>query len=315
MAAVVTALGGALLCGDAFAQTHVRIGLIGTNESQLPILIAIDKGYFKDEHLDVETENFSGGGVAVQAFVGGSIDLASFATDHALLLNSRGTQTRFLIGIDRYITHTLVVPIGKGYVGLASLKGKKIGVTAPASYSDNVLRWSLLKAGINPDRDVTIVSVGDGNTAKAALLSGRVDAVMASTPDVLDYQINDPGKTEILYDWRKIPHSGQAVIGLQKWITAHPDAARGVARAVLKAEQTVQTDPDEVRKIIRKQFPNQTDAYIDAYAKIVPDLLSKDGRISKGGYLKMVEIMQTIEPSAKPIDQSQVDLTDQLLGR
>ena len=33
----------------------VYFGLIGTNESQLPILIAIDKGYFKSENLDVET--------------------------------------------------------------------------------------------------------------------------------------------------------------------------------------------------------------------------------------------------------------------
>lgn len=314
---VLLIMSAAVIGTSASAQTKIRIGLIGTNESQLPILIAIDKGYFKQQNLDVETVPFRGGGVAVQAFVGGSIELASFATDHVLRLNNRGIDARFLIGIDRFITHTLIVPVGKNYKGLASLKGKKIGVTAPGSYSDNVLRWSLKEVGLNPDRDVTIVGIGDGNTAKAGLISGQVDAVMASTPDVLDYQVNDhdPGKYEILYDWRTIPHSGQAVIGLQRWVDANPEAAKGVARAVLQAEQLIQKDPVEVRKIIKQQFPDRSDAYVNAYAEIVPRLISQDGRISHQGFLKMTEILQVVEPDLKPIAQSKVDLTDKLLGR
>jgi NitT/TauT family transport system substrate-binding protein len=308
-------LGASLLSAPAFAQTKIRIGLIGTNESQLPILIAIDKGYFKAENLDVETVPFKGGGIAVQAFIGGSIDLAAFATDHVLRLNNRGIDARFLIGIDRFITYTLIVPVGKNYKDLAALKGKKIGVSAPGSYSDNILRWSLKQQGLNPDRDATIVGIGDGNTAKAGLLSGQVDAIMATTADVLDYQLAETGKFEILKDWRTIPHSGQAVIGRQRWVDANPAAAKGVARAVLKAEQLIQKDPAEVQKIIKQLFPNRSDAYVKAYADEVPKLLSSDGKISPQGYIRMNEILRTLEPELKPIDQSKVDLTNTLLGR
>ena len=154
-AALLALLSVTMLAAPAFAQTKIRIGLIGTNESQLPIWIAIDKGYFKAENLDVETVPFRGGGIAVQAFIGGSIDLAAFATDHVLRLNNRGIEARFLIGIDRFITYTIIVPAGKNYKDLSDLKGKKIGVSAPGSYSDNILRWSLKTLGINPDRDVT----------------------------------------------------------------------------------------------------------------------------------------------------------------
>jgi NitT/TauT family transport system substrate-binding protein len=307
---------GAAACGSvAAAQTKVRIGLIGTNESQLPILIAIDKGYFKAENLDVETVHFRGGGVAVQAFVGGSIELASFATDHVLRLDNRGGDARFLIGIDRFITHILVVQAGRGYTSLKDLKGKKVGVSAPGSYSDNVLRWSLKQVGINPDRDVTIVGIGDGNTAKAGLQSGQVDAMMSTSSDLLDYNLNSPGKYEVLYDWRKIPHSGQAVIARQRWVDANPQAARGVARAVLKAEQDIQTDPAEVKKIIKQQFPDRSDAFVDAYAQLAPQLLSMDGKISHDGFLKMTEILREVEPGLKPVEQSKVDLTDSMLGR
>ncbi|SDV50802.1 ABC transporter substrate-binding protein [Chitinasiproducens palmae] len=295
--------------------TKIRIGLIGTNESQIPILLAIDKGYFKTENLDVEPVHFAGGGIAVQAFVGGSIELASFATDHVLRLDNRGGDARFLIGIDRFITHILVVPAGKGYKSFADLKGKKIGVTAPGSYSDNVLRWELAKRGINPDRDVTIIGIGDDNAATAGLQSGQIDALITTTSSLIQYGIEQPGKLQVLYDWRSIPHSGQAVIGRQRWIDSHPEAARGVARAVLKAEQTIQTDPEAVKKIIRQQFPGRSEAFVDQYAAAAKNLLSRDGRISHDGFLKMTEILRGVEPGLKPIDQAKVDLTDKLLGR
>ncbi|WP_157792868.1 ABC transporter substrate-binding protein [Bordetella genomosp. 8] len=298
----------------AWAQTKVTIGLIGTNESQIPILLAIDQGYFKAENLDVQPMQFRGGGVAVQALVGGSIDLAAFATDHVLRLANRGIDPRILIGIDRYLTHTLVVPASKGYKGLADLKGRKLGVSAPGSYSDNTLRWALSSLGINPDRDVTIVGIGSGNTARAALESGQVDAVMAATPDLLGYQIDAPGKFEVLYDWRRTEHSGQAVIGLQKWVDAHPEAARGVARAVLKAEQLIQRDPAAVARIVRQQYPDRGDAFIQAMTAVVPKLISPDGRVSDQGYAKMTEILRSTEPELKPVDKSTIDLTDRLLG-
>lgn len=299
----------------AAAQTKVRIGLIGTNESQLPILIAKSKGFFKDENVEVETIHFKGGGVAVQALVGGSIELASFATDHVLRLANRGMETRFLIGIDRYITSTLVVRADKGITDFESLRGKTISVSAPGSYSDNTVRWALKSAGLNPDRDVTIVGIGTGNAARAGLESGQTDAAVVPTPDVLDYEINSPGKFKVIYDWRSIPHSGQAVIARKAWIDANLQAAKGIARAVLRAEQLIQTDPAVVEAAIREVFPDRNDAFVKAYAALVPKLLSPDGSISESGFDKMVEILQVVEPELKAIKKSDVDLTNQLLDR
>lgn len=89
----------------------------------------------------METVPFRGGGIAVQAFIVGSIDLAAFGTDHVLRLNNRGIDARFLIEVDRFITYTIIVTAGKNYKDLSDLKGRKIGVSAPGRYSDNVLRW------------------------------------------------------------------------------------------------------------------------------------------------------------------------------
>lgn len=162
---------------------------------------------------------------------------------------------------------------------------------------------------------MTIVGIGEGNAAKAGVLSGQVDAIMATTADVIDYQIAETGRLEILKDWRTIPHSSQAVIGRQRWVDANLVAAKGFARAVLKAKQLIQKDPAEVQKIIKQLFTARRDAYVKAYADEVPKLLFAGCKISPQGYIRMNEILRTLGPELKPIDQSKIDLTDKLLGR
>jgi NitT/TauT family transport system substrate-binding protein len=188
-------------------------------------------------------------------------------------------------------------------------------VSAPGSYSDNVLRWTLKNDGLDPDKEFTLLSAGGGAAARAGLDTGKFDAVMSTTPDLIEDELNFPGKYRILYDWRKIPTSGQAVVAKKAWIDAHPEAAKGIARAVLKAEQLIQTDPAVVQQAVRKLFPERSDAYAKQLAAALPALISPDGRISDAGFLKMTEILRTIEPELKPSKLSDLDLTNALLDR
>jgi len=286
----------------------VKIGLVGTNESQLPILLAIDQGLFKQQGIAVETINFAGGGVAIQAFVGGSIDLCTCATDHVVRLVNRGIDARLLIGIDRFLTSALIVPTDGGYSDLASLRGKSIGVSAPGSFSENTLRWAIKQAGLDPDRDFVIIGTGSGTTARAALQSKQVTAVVVPTPDVLDYQFTLAGRYKVLVDWRNIDHSGQAVIGRQRWVDANPAVARGIVRAVTEAERVIQVDSITAEHVLKSMFPERSDDYIKALRAEVMPRLSPDGRVSPSGFLKMIEIMQVVEPGLKAIKQSDVDL-------
>ncbi|MET4579437.1 ABC transporter substrate-binding protein [Ottowia thiooxydans] len=308
-------LGLALATTVTFSQTKIKFGLIGTNESQLPIWVAVNEGLFKAEKIEIDPIAFRGGGVAVQALVGGSIDLAAFATDHVLRLNNRGVQARYLIGIDRFITHILVIPANKDYKSLRDLKGKKIVVSAPGSYSDNVLRWSIKELGLDPDKDFTIIGTGGATAGRAGLDSGQVDALMTTTPDLINDEIESPGKYRILYDWRTIPHSGQAVIGKKEWVDKNPEVAKGVARAIYKAEQLIQNDPAATQRGVKKLFPERSDEFVKRFAAAAPKILSADGQISPPGFLKMIDILRSVEPDLKPIKQVDVDLTDKLLGR
>jgi NitT/TauT family transport system substrate-binding protein len=223
-------------------------------------------------------------------------------------LNNRGIDARLLIGIDRFITNALIAPADAGYTDIASLRGRNIGVSAPGSYSDNTLRWAIRQAGLDPDRDFVILGTGQGTAGRAALESKQIAALVVPTPDVLDYQFTTPGRYKVLVDWRTIDHSGQAVIGRQRWADANPAVARGVVRAVTTAEQVIQNDPAASARVFKTIFPGRSDDYIKALTAEVAPRLSPDGRISQSGFLKMIEIMQIIEPGLKPVRQADVDL-------
>jgi NitT/TauT family transport system substrate-binding protein len=307
------AVGIALAAVPARAEpARIRIGVIGVNESQLPLLLAIDQGFFAAEGIEVELTRFAGGGIAAQAFVGGSIDLCACASDHVVRLYDRGTDARILVGIDRWLTSALIVRADSPYGDLVSLRGQAIGVSAPGSFTDNTIRWAIGNANLNADRDFSIIGVGAGTTARAALESGKIAAALAGTTEIIDYDITAPGSVKIIQDWRKTEHAGQLVFGRQSWVDANPELARKVVHVVIRALQLIRSDHATTVHGVKLLFPDKSDAYAEKVATAIAERYSPDGSVSPAGFNKMVEIMSTVDPELKPIPQSAVDLQPQL---
>src|SRR3569832_441511 len=126
--------------GNLFAQNlekqKVSIAVGGKNLFYyLPLTIAEQLGYFKDEGLQVEISDFAGGAKALQAMVGGSADVVSGAYEHTINMQSKGqTITAFVLqGRAPQIVVGVSNKTMPNYKSIANLKGKKIGVTAPGS--------------------------------------------------------------------------------------------------------------------------------------------------------------------------------------
>jgi NitT/TauT family transport system substrate-binding protein len=65
------------------AGAHVRIAIGGQSQMiYLPTTLAQELGYYREEGLDVELEDFAGGAKALQSLVGGSADVVSGFYDH-----------------------------------------------------------------------------------------------------------------------------------------------------------------------------------------------------------------------------------------
>lgn len=301
----------ALLCAvPARAQTVLKFGVASVNEGLLALRVANDNGFFKDAGIAVEFVDFRGGGPAVQAFAGGSVDFCVCAADHVVRLNNRGLDARLIVGLDEHHSYVLMAKADTTYSDIKSLQGKRIGVTSPGALTDNTVRWEIKKAGLQTERDFQIIGAGGGASMRAAIETGQVDAGTVVVTEVADYL--KTGKFRIVIDWRPTRYTALAVIGRQRWADANPALAKGLVAAVGKAARVIQDDPEKTAKSVKLLYPNFDDAHTLELAKAAKERLSKDGSVSAEGFANMQEVVLLSDASLKKVNQADVDLQPKL---
>jgi NitT/TauT family transport system substrate-binding protein len=168
----------------------------------LPLTVAERRGYFTKEGLEVEINDFQGGSKALEALVGGSADVVCGGYEHTLYMAAKGISIK-AIALQAN-SFGLVVGIvnskAAAYRSLRDLKGMKIGVTGPGSASAIGLQMLLAKASLTAD-DISIVGVGGGASAIAAVKTGRLDAIANFDPAISLLQRD--GAISTILDTRK----------------------------------------------------------------------------------------------------------------
>jgi NitT/TauT family transport system substrate-binding protein len=288
------------------AQTPLKLAVANINEGLLAIRVAIDQGLFEAEGIAVELVSFRGGGPAIQAFAGGSVDLCICAADHVVRLSNRGFDARIIVGLDEHYSYALLARAGTPYTDIKALKGKRIAVTSAGGLADNTVRWAIVRAGLHPERDFQIVGAGTGASMRAALETGQVDAGTVASTEVSDYLRT--GTFKIVTDWRTMPYPALVVIGRQKWADDKPAQAKGFVRAVSRAAQVIQKDPQAAARSLKRLYPSYTDAAVAEMAAAARDRLSKDGSVSARGFETMLDVVLLSDRTLKRVSKSDVDL-------
>src|SRR5215470_3704647 len=183
-------------------KKDVRLGVGGAPALYyLPLALADRLGYFKEQGLNVEINDFKGGSQSLTALVGGSADVVTGAYEHTLRMQAKGQDILAVIELGRYPGIALAVKKDRAdkIKTIADLRGAKIGVTAPGS-STNMLVWYLMaKAGLKPD-DASFIGVGTGAGAVAAIQRGEIDAI--SNIDPVIAKLQSGGDIEVLAETR-----------------------------------------------------------------------------------------------------------------
>ena len=140
----------------------------------LPLTIAERKGFFKEEGLEVEINDFGGGAKSLQALIGGSVDVVTGAYEHTIRMQAKGQDVRAITELGRF--PAIVIAVKKDKAGqiksAADFKGLKIGVTAPGSSTALTAQYAMVKAGLKPS-DAAIIGVGSGASARRRHAEGR----------------------------------------------------------------------------------------------------------------------------------------------
>ena len=278
---------------QSLEKTQLTLAVGGKNLLYyLPLTVAEQLGYFKAEGLDVTIVDFAGGSKALQAVIGGSADVVSGAFEHTINMQFKGQFLRAFVlqGLAPQIVLGVNPKTLPHFKTMADLKGKKIGVTAPGSSTNVMVNFVLAKAGLKPS-DVSIVGVGAGNGAVAAMRSGQIDAISNLDPVITLLQRSGDLKivsdTRILAQSEKVfggPMPAGCLYAPQTFIDKNPNTTQALTNAIVRADKWIRAaGATEIIKAVPESYLlGDRAVYIEAFLA-TKGALSPDGMIPERG--------------------------------
>ncbi len=271
----------------------------------LPLTIAEQLGYFKAEGLELKIVDFAGGSQALRAMVGGSAEVVSGAFEHTVNMQHKGQILRAvaLMGRAPQIVLGVNPKTMPNFKTVADLKGKKIGVTAPGSSTNVMVNFVLAKAGLKPS-DVSIIGVGAGNGAVAAMRTGQIDALSNLDPVIsLLTRSNDlkiVSDTRIVSESEKVfggPMPAGCIYLKQSFIDQNPRTVQALVNAIVRANQWIQkAGPGDIIKAVPENYLlGDRAVYIDAFLA-AKGALSPDGMFPDKGSDTAYRALASIDP-------------------
>lgn len=259
-ALILAMLALALPASGALAQTKLRMVLDWKYQAQMgPFFLAADRGYFKDENLEVSFDQGEGAGAAVPKIAAGLYDLGFGGLDSVVILSATRPAEAPVVVFQVYARAPFVIvtrsdsPIKTP----KDLEGKTIG--GPANDGALKLFPAFCKAtGIDASK-VTITNMAP-NLRAQMLMRGQVDAAFAfRTAIYMDNKLmgGDPDKDLrfIAYEDHGLDLYSNAIIASRKLVTENPEALRGFLRALNRGIKDTVADPEAAVQAVMKREP------------------------------------------------------------
>jgi NitT/TauT family transport system substrate-binding protein len=274
----------------------------------LPLTLAERLGYFKEQGLDVTITDFGGGAKSLQSLIGGSADVVTGAYEHTIRMQMKGQEIRAVAELGRFPGIVLAVRKDKAasVKSFKDLKGFKIGVTAPGSSTNFFLNALLAKDGLK-STDVSIIGIGAGMSAVAAMKKGDIEAISNLDP-VITKLVRD-GDVVVMADSRTeadneklLGGNNPAAVAYLKadFIEKNPETTQRIVNAFYKTLKWLQTaTPDDVAKAVPEEYHlGDRSLYMAAFTASKP-MYSTTGIIPETGMKNALAMLVQFDDEMK----------------
>jgi NitT/TauT family transport system substrate-binding protein len=307
---------GLALCAGLLLATmqaawaeQIVVSNYGIAANGMPYAIAMEKGFFQREGVDVSgVISSNGGGTTVRNLLGG--DLAFGEVDLA------GTVAAIQQGADLKIVSDNVLTVGEFVWAvkpespiktLQDFKGKKIGYTNPRSTSQALDVLLLGTAGMAP-ADAELTKVGGFGEQVVALNLGAID--VATLADPVWSKNSDKLRTIVRAADALPPLCNVVGVTTGKAAAAKPDFVRAVIRARRAAVNFMYSNPEEAAAIVAKIYQLEPaiarEAIRNLTASRTPRPYWGEGRFDLAGMNRMLEAQKTVGALTGEVDWSKI---------
>jgi NitT/TauT family transport system substrate-binding protein len=266
------------------AAARMVVGVSTVNVAFLPIYLTQDKGFFKDEGLDVLVVMFNAGATNLQAMIGGDVQIMAGGVPETVLARAGGLDIKNFWAISNVMPFQIY-----GRPNMKSLKdgkGKKFAISRFGSLSEFLTRSALRQAGVDP-KDVTMVQIGATPARFTTLAAGMVDAT------ILWFPVTERAKAagmNKLFDLKALypQWTNVGFVAREAWLAREKEQATRFLRAYQRGVKHTRENREDGIRALRKYVgldASEAAAGYDEYRESFP----LDGRILDAGIVATIE--------------------------
>jgi NitT/TauT family transport system substrate-binding protein len=266
------------------ANARIVVGVSTVNVAFLPIYLTQDKGFFRDEGLDVLVVMFNAGATNLQAMLGGDVQIMAGGVPETVLARAGGVDIKNFWAISNLMPFQIY-----GSPKMKSLKdskGKKFAISRFGSLSEFLTRSALRHSGVDP-KDVTMVQIGATPARFTTLATGIVDAT------ILWFPVTERAKAvgmNKLFDLKDLYPNWTNVgfVARESWLAREEEQTTRFLRAYQRGVKHTRESRDDGIRALRKYVglnAGEAAAGYDEYRDSFP----LDGHILDAGITATVE--------------------------
>ncbi|HMH52502.1 MAG TPA: ABC transporter substrate-binding protein [Candidatus Acidoferrum sp.] len=313
----------------SWGAERIKIAVPGLSTAFAPLYHAQQSGYFAEEGLDVEVVAIVGAG-SLQAVLSRDAQFTVAPGTYQLMVYEKGQR---LVGVMSMLTRNAINIVmhrdaarQKGITErspladkIRALKGLKVSGVTPGGISHQVLVYYLLKAGLDPQKDVQLVGLGNIQGLLAALEQRQIDAFATGTPTpeaaaargfglmVVDNSAGeDPDFAEFMMD---------VLMATPETVKQQPALVRKVVRALLKSNAWILDHPaEQAVPVMKPVLSRLDDAVILAGLQKTRLGIPRDGRVTERAVTLTQEFLRRIGALKMSIPYDQI-VTNEFLPR
>lgn len=287
--AISIVIWAALAGAAAVSQAKtVRVGIPGHNITQAAFYLARERGYYRDEGLEVQLIMMPAP-VSNLALIAGNVDFTSVPTA-AITAALRGAPLRVLFtSFDRPLFWLYSRPEIRN---LKALRGKKIG-TSGLGAAETLLRDFLKRHGLEAGRDVTLVNTGADAVRYQSVIGGATDATVITLP--WNFSAEDSGLRNLVAFTKEdmIQLTGSVVVR-DGTLQTDPELVEKFISATLKGHLAVRENRAEAISVLTRNIKIADSLAAKSYDVIRP-ALTADGGLSEETQRKALDLILQVQ--------------------
>lgn len=238
---------------------QVKISQAFQSMLYLPFYVALDKGFFKQQGLDVDKETAGSPTTALSAVLSGSAAFSIHGPEWTAIANSKGADVGIICNVVNGAAVWVATTPDFKYDTLQDLKGQKVVAGLMPTTSTSLFMKLLKDNGLKPESDVDLLQVQIGSEP-GPFLGGQAKVAVLYEPG-LDQVVAKGMKVAIGFPKAYGPYAFSSITARKN---VDPKDAQAVVNAMELALRFMKNNPDEAVSIAQKEFPTLDPKIVEA---------------------------------------------------